>query len=259
MAETSIADWLRSIGMSPRTTLAPSTDVPGPALDNSPLFDRLVRRIDARLRRFYGIHEFSDRPECMLRISTGYAERDLRLADGGRVRAGDQIVELHLWNEHLSAHMPKETNGLGRSRALHRHIGASMRELAGYLRHEPSLSAVVAVRASATLVPKERIPQLLRLVRFYGLDAVEPEDGGSGSRSIHDLGDNLLSWALVRTFNPTGQRGKGVLRSRCELWVSRQALIARFAPAAMQGSGRPQPLCGSIGFDRGDNVLAVER
>jgi hypothetical protein len=254
VAETGIADWLRAIGTPTWLVLDPPTDreLPGPALDSSPpLFDRLVRRVDARLRRFYGIREFSDRPECMLRISTGYAERDLRLADGSWVSAGDQIVELHLWNEHLSAYMPKEASGLGRSRALHRHIGASMRELAGYLRHEPSLSSVVAVRASATLVPKERIPQLLRLVRFYGLEPVDPESSGSGSRSIHDLGENLLSWALVRTFNPSGLRGKGVLRSRCELWVSRAALIARFASAPMPRE--------PIGFDLGDNILAVER
>ncbi len=281
MAETSVTEWLRAIGMPmPVTSDAPGArDLAAPGGHASQaLFDRLVRRVDAGLRRFYGIHEFSDRPECMLRISAGCAERDLRLADGSRVHAGDEIVELHLWNEHLSAQMPREASGLGRSSALHRHIGASMRELAGYLRHEPSLARVVAVRACATLVPKERVPQLLRIVRSYGLDAVEPDGGGSGSRAIHDLGDNLLSWALARTFNPSGLRGKGVLRSRCELWVSRAALIARFAPAPAQCNDRrrspriarrPEKIreasaksrgpSAPAGLDLADDVLAVER
>jgi hypothetical protein len=45
---------------------------------------------------------------------------------------------------------------------------------------------------------------------------------------MHDLGEDLLIWGLVCTFNPRSLRGGGLLRHRADLWMSRRELIARY-------------------------------
>src|SRR5262249_42921180 len=71
IAESDPADWTpRGADGSPSTAARPS------------LPHRLIRRLDAVLRRFYGIHEFSGRPDCLLRISVARSECEARLADG---------------------------------------------------------------------------------------------------------------------------------------------------------------------------------
>jgi hypothetical protein len=72
-----------------------------------PLLERIVFGIDAALRRWHSVVEFTTDPTCILRIRVDRLERPLVLADGTCARAGDRFVDLHLWNEHIPA-MPKE-------------------------------------------------------------------------------------------------------------------------------------------------------
>jgi hypothetical protein len=188
---------------------------------------RLVRRLDTALRRFHGVREFTDRPDCLLRIAIRRATGDVRLADGSNLTRGALVLDLHLWNEHLAT-MPSLSVGLGRASALRRQIGASLCELADYIAFEPSLGRIVALRARTAFVPRPRIPKLLRIARAYGFDTVETPGIDPLWRRIHDFWENFLIWSLAWTFNPAALRGKGLLRPRCELWVSRDAFIARY-------------------------------
>ena len=124
-------------GRLTRTFAAPRPVV-GHRLPSVP--HRLVRRLDTALRRFHGVREFSERPDCLLRIAIGCAAADARLADGSDVARGAQVIDLHLWNEHL-ADLPPLSIGLGRASALRRQFGASFCELAGYIKSEPSQAA----------------------------------------------------------------------------------------------------------------------
>lgn len=205
-------------------TFAATPPVVGPRLPSAP--HRLVRRLDTALRRFHGVREFSERPDCLLRIAIGCAAADARLADGSDVARGAQVLDLHLWNEHL-ADLPPLSIGLGRASALRRQFGASFCELAGYIESEPSLGRVAALRARTALVPRARIPKLLRIARAYGFDTVEPPGTDPLSRKVHDFWENFLIWLLAWTFNSTALRGEGLVRPRCEIWVSRDAFIAR--------------------------------
>ena len=60
----------------------------------------LMRRIDAWMLRVLGIFEFSDDPECVLRLQITRAPHTLCL-NGRVVNAGEPVLELHLWNEHI--------------------------------------------------------------------------------------------------------------------------------------------------------------
>jgi hypothetical protein len=132
---------------------------------------RLVRKLDDALRRLYDVREFSERPGCLLRIAIRRAAVDVCLADGCGVPRGAKILGLHLWNEHLPSLSPRSSN-LGRANALRRQIGASLDELAGYVASDPLLDCIVALRARTALVPRKRLPKLLRIARAYGFDTV---------------------------------------------------------------------------------------
>ena len=105
----------------------------------------LIRKLDTAFRRLYGVREFSDRPHCLLRVAHRRADMDLRLADGTEAHRGDQILELHLWNEHLLS-LPSHGAGLGRGNVLRRRMGASLFELSNHVASDPSLHPIEALR-----------------------------------------------------------------------------------------------------------------
>ena len=205
---------------------------------------RLIRRLDAALRRFYGIYEFSDRPDCLLRVAVSRSERDVRLADGREVKRGAEILELHLWNEHLPK-LEALGVGLGRLNALRGLISASLCELADHLAAEPALGRVEAVRARAALVSRSRTLKLLVVARTYGFETADHVAGESLWRRFHAFCENFLICALTWTFNPAALRGNRLLRTRCELWASRDAFIARYGPGSSERRRDPElrPSC----------------
>jgi hypothetical protein len=82
------------------------------------LLERIVFAIDATLRRWNSVVEFTSDPTCILRIRVGRLERPLVLADGTCGRAGERFVDLHLWNEHIPE-MPKEGASIAWARQMH--------------------------------------------------------------------------------------------------------------------------------------------
>jgi YkoP domain len=189
---------------------------------------RLVRKLDDALRRFYGVREFSDQPGCLLRIALGRAAAGICLANGYEVPRGAAIIELHLWNEHLSR-LSSSGSSLGAAATLRRQIDVSLCELADYIEFEPALAGIVALRARTALVPEKRLGKLLRIVRAFGFDTVARDAPDSLGTRVHDFWENFLIWALAWTaFNPTARRRNGLLRPRCEVWISRDALMAKY-------------------------------
>ena len=78
----------------------------------------LIYRLDALLRHFYRIREFTDDPNCLLRLAIKQASTPLNLSDGTRIMLGDPVGELHLWNDHV-LHFPSGGPTLGWSRRAH--------------------------------------------------------------------------------------------------------------------------------------------
>src|SRR5215470_6162595 len=82
------------------------------------VLERIVFGIDATLRRWNSVVEFTTDPTCILRIRVGRLERPLVLADGTSARAGERFIDLHLWNEQIPA-MPKEGASIAWARQMH--------------------------------------------------------------------------------------------------------------------------------------------
>jgi hypothetical protein len=207
---------------SPLAPIPPRRD----AASGHPL-RRLIAGLDRFLRRSQGIAEFSGHPDCLLRVARAIAREDVRFADGSRIHRGTEILDLHLWNEHLST-LPSPCRGLARASALRRRLTTSFRELVRCLEADPALGAIAAVRACAAFVPRRRVRKVLRIARAFGFDTTV--DAGIASRPgpAFRLGENVLMWALAWTFNPGAARRDGLARQHCELWISRKELLARY-------------------------------
>src|SRR5205809_5938293 len=61
----------------------------------------LVGTLDAWLRSYYDIRNFTDDPQCVLRIGPMPAPMPVSLSDGTEIRQGELVGALHLWNEHV--------------------------------------------------------------------------------------------------------------------------------------------------------------
>jgi hypothetical protein len=196
----------------------------------------LVGPIDALLRRVYGVWEFSDRPQCLLRIAAARVRFGVWFTDGLLVLPGSRILELHLWNEHLPSVLSGAT-GLGRGIALRRHLVASLAELADYLDREPSLRGVIALRACAALVPRSRLDKLLRIACLLGFEPAASVGRTQRRRRLSGFGGAILRCAFARAFNPAALRRNGFRRQPCDLWISRSALRLRYGRGGQADAG----------------------
>ena len=198
----------------------------------------LVGSLDGLLRSVYGIVEFADDPHCVLRIGISPARIPVAMSDGTRVREGQPIGELHLWNEHIprySAHGPD----FGWAAEMRRRILLSLRLLAEHAERHPAWQRLPAFRADATLSSRLGDIQIRRLALRHGFELVGPPP--SLFRRLHALGDAVSTWGLTRAFNPAALPRQRFLRDHHELWISRATLLQRYAGDARRaGDAKPR-------------------
>ena len=199
--------------------------------------ERAVFSLDRILRWRLGVYEFSTRPECVFRIGTGHAEQSWKLPEGTEIRAGDDIIELHLWNEHMPAMGPHGPT-VAWARQVNRAIASSLSELARYIEQRPELHQVVAICGDMHLGSKQRRAQLERIVARYGFLTVET---CARPGALHRLGKTILIILLVLATNPAALRNTILRRYHTRLLLPRSAL-ARFkfdaaAPARSRSPG----------------------
>jgi hypothetical protein len=189
----------------------------------------LVLGLDLLLQRQAHVQEFTQDEECILRIALTTYEKDFALSDGTKVRAGDRICELHLWNEHIPQ-IPLEGPDLNWGVRFYRLAVKSLRSLAAYIAADERQD-VVALGGQMAFLEKEDPPVLATVTARLGFDLINlTAEGGRWRRFTH-FWENLYSWALMWTFNPGSLRGKRFLRlQRYRLWMSRRTLLERYGP-----------------------------
>jgi hypothetical protein len=189
----------------------------------------MVLGLDLLLQRQAHVHEFTQDEECILRIALTTCKKDFQFSDGTKVRAGDRICELHLWNEHIPP-IPLEGPDLRWGVRFYRLAVKSFRSLAAYIVAE-GLEDVVALGGQMAFVEKENPPVLASVVARLGFDVVNLTAQGGRWRRFTHFWENLYSWALMWTFNPGTLRGKRFMRlQRYRLWMSRRTLLQRYGP-----------------------------
>jgi hypothetical protein len=217
-------------------TAAPSGVLPAePAGGTDPerwrddLWVAVVGSIDAVLRSYYDIVEYTDDPRCIFRLGLSPARAPLVLADGTTVQTGEPVGTLHFWNEHL----PRYRSGgpeLHWAAEMRRRLQLSLRALAGFVEMQRDWREVRAFRGEAALSSRRGTPQLARLARRYGFERIPFEP--SLARRLHMLGECAIAWGLARAFNPAALSRQHFFRPHHALWISRTALLRLHARPA---------------------------
>lgn len=193
----------------------------------------LVYGLDALLRRAYGVFEFCQDPECLLRLQVAKAPRPLPLR-GQIVAAGTPVLVLHLWNEHLPR-IPPSGPDLAWAKAAQRAFLRSLQAAAMYLQCQPHLKDVGAVGGCTALLFTAGRHGGSRLMERLGF-TILPYGGPLGR--FGEFWENFYSWMLIWAYNPAGLRYRSLFKlRRAEIWMLREDFIRRF------GHPRFPPMC----------------
>jgi len=185
----------------------------------------LIRRFDGLIRRASGVFEFCDRAECLLRLQVARAPHDLHLPGGTLVRAGDPVLMLHLWNEHVPPMGPAGPD-LAWAARVYRMWLHSLRAVAHWLADEPGLADMRAVGGMTVLITPGDRGSGLRLMRHLGFDVI-PYRSPLGR--FGEFWENFYAWWLMWAFNAASLRRRRLLHlRRAEVWISVSELLGRY-------------------------------
>ena len=195
-----------------------------------------VRCIDSLLRLALGVREFSRDADCLFRISLARAAQETNLKDGTHLGPGDELIELHYWNDHLPP-IPRGGPDLSWGMTFHRGVVHSLEQLADHVQREPRYEAVKAVHADFVVASANQLRFFSRMTRMLGLEFTEPDPPHSLAGRLHAWGDRMLRRLLAWTFNPNSLRHGAEPPARRQLWISRQVLLTRYGHRAIDSLG----------------------
>ncbi len=202
--------------------------------------------LDRWLRYRLGIYEYSTAERCLLRAERCRAEAPVELADGVRVRAGDPLLRLHLWNERVPPMGPRGPS-IGWARQIEQDLSVSLRELARHLAPEAGGDPVVAVCAHVHLAGERQRLQMARIFGRFGFQMIPTER----THRVRDFGESLLVALLAFATNPISLRN-GLLRRSCErVMISRAQLLRRY--------GSPGRTVARLVAHEGEKIRTVRR
>jgi|SRR5215469_4094303 hypothetical protein len=190
------------------------------------LWAECVAWADGILRSYYGIYEFTDDPNCVLRAGLSQARAAVSLSDGTHLEPDQLVGTLHFWNEHLPRYSVRGPD-LGWACAMRDRVRHSLRAFSEYVEYEPAWQEIRAIRTETALPARLGAPQIMRVFQRYGFERV-PIDSTLLAR-LHGLGECFVLWGLTRAYNPAALPRQPFLRDRHELWISRAALLLRYA------------------------------
>jgi len=186
-----------------------------------------IFRLDRVLRRWQHIFEFCEADDCLLRVAIRSARKKLRLRDGREVRPGDQIIDIHWWNEHV-ARLIADRPALARAKILPALVERSFEHLAKYV----ATSAAKKVRfihGNAVLPMRGSEEEFAALVAQYGFCVAHPDCGYF--ERLHDFLEEYFVRALLWAFHRRKARRRKTILRRVDLWATRGQFLARYRPA----------------------------
>jgi hypothetical protein len=193
-----------------------------------PWLEAMVTALDDRLRLRHNVIEYTDSADCLFRIQIVNSNDDYVLSDGTRIRAGDRIANLHVWNEQF----PCFTAGgptLAWARRVNHAFDASLRELSRFLDARSDLDDVIAICGNMGFQPAERTDQLARFVGRFGFERIAGGTSRSFRRQIHWFGENILISMMVLARNAAALRADTLRRDRTLVFLSRRELRRRYS------------------------------
>ena len=221
--------WQKKNELAVKMTDRNGTGTPSshmPPASRIPVVTAAVMRLDSWLRHRLAIFEYSDREDCILRLQLMKADRPLALSDGTRIEAGDLIVNIHLWNEHLPpSAVAMASPGPARSAtALRSRSASSIARSSGPSRSCAKRSRSLRMSGWARGTGAARSSGWPRATDSRASGKMPRATTGALRRS----GENILMFLLVLATNPVAAR-LSVLGAAAAAYISPEA---RFAAAA---------------------------
>jgi hypothetical protein len=187
---------------------------------------QLVFALDARLRKRLGVIEYTADPECIFRIHLRRVQHATMLADGATLLPGDEIVQLHFWNERIP-HYEGAGATFRWARQFNRMLALSLRELSSFLSRD-DFKAVRGVRADVAMGTAEHMDQVLRFCDHFGFIPVEETVPDTVRSHLHRFGENILIGLIILAHNRRAFRMDCLRRSRADVFLPRATLDDRF-------------------------------
>ena len=182
---------------------------------------RIIRAFDGWLAQTEGVFEFTQSPDCILRLRRGRASETIRLAEA-TIPAGAPTLEIHLWNDRIPPIPPSGANMAWAGWMTRRFIG-SFRLVAGYMLAEPDLQSIRAV-CGITVLADSSGGKILSRLGFTFLPYHSPL-GRFG-----EFWENFYTWWLMWAYNAVSVQRRSMLSMRrTEFWMDAETFLRRHA------------------------------
>ena len=184
----------------------------------------LIRGLDAILRRAYGLFEFSDSQDCILRLQVSETSHWLTFSDGA-IPAGEKVLVIHVWNEHMLP-MPPGGPDLAWTKKMFQAFLKSLGEVADYIKSEPAMQEVRAVGGVSVLLFSGDRSSGARFMQKLGF-TIMPYSNPLGR--FGEFWENFFSWMLMWTYNPGSVHYRHLMGfERAEFWMPVEEFLERY-------------------------------
>jgi hypothetical protein len=173
-----------------------------------------IRWIDRALLAHYGIFEYSDDPQCVLRTGLTASPAAVTLRDGTSIARGEAVGELHLWSQRTMA----VRNGI----ELKRRMAKSFTQFARFAQTDSRFENVRAVLVRTSVC--DQFPRALveKLCDRWGWEIDDQPRSLAGR--FADFWDNFYIVLLGLAY-PSGRIHFRRRIERIRVWISMRRLI----------------------------------
>jgi hypothetical protein len=186
----------------------------------------LFRFIDRLIRQRLHVFEIADNPECLFRLQFGSAPHDIHLKNGV-IRAGEPILFLHLYNDHILPAWTQATDVTWAIKAA-RYLKRSFQQIAQFVLEDPRAREARALGGSPGFLSSADRPAGVQFMSRLGFE-IFPYHSPLGRFGL--FWENLYSWILIWTYHHESMRTRHVQNiERFELWMSRERLLELYGP-----------------------------
>lgn len=184
----------------------------------------MIRRLDAFLRGAYGVFEFSENQDCILRLQVAKISHPLSFSED-TIPTGAEVLVLHVWNEHMPP-MPPGGADLAWTKKTFQAFLKSLGEAADYVKSKPAMKEVRAVGGITILLFSGDRASGARFMERLGF-AVMPYSNPLGR--FGEFWENFYSWMLMWTYNPGSVRYRPVMGfRRAEFWMPVEEFVWKY-------------------------------
>ncbi|HEY6842934.1 MAG TPA: hypothetical protein VI391_02115, partial [Thermoanaerobaculia bacterium] len=172
-----------------------------------------IRWIDRALLAHYGIFEYSDDPQCVLRAGLTKSPAAVTLQDGTSIARGETVAELHLWSQRSMA----VRNGI----ELRRRVAKSFHQFANFARADARFAPLRGVLVRTSVCDQFPRALLEKLSARWGWE-VDDQPRSAGGR-FADFWDNFYIVLLGLAY-PSGPIHFRRRIERIRVWISMRRL-----------------------------------